>query len=166
MPAKKLRYKRTGLIARRSIILGGLSGIVTLASPAVLRAQTDTFRFGLTPVFLSNDLELLRNVQLYLSAKLNAPVELVTRRTYQEITALLVSGQIHSAWICGYPFVQFRTRSRSRRDTDLAEANRCTNPTSLQGTIVRWTTGNNCAATSMPTPIRIRTQDTWSRKRY
>ncbi len=32
----------------------------------------------------------------------------MTRRTYQEITALLVSGQIHSAWICGYPFVQYR----------------------------------------------------------
>lgn len=109
MPANKLRYKRTGLVARRSIILGGLSGIVALASPAVLRAQADAFRFGLTPVFLSNDLELLRNLQLYLSARLNAPVELVTRRTYQEITALLVSGQIHSAWICGYPFVQFRS---------------------------------------------------------
>ncbi|UXN58223.1 PhnD/SsuA/transferrin family substrate-binding protein [Phyllobacterium zundukense] len=109
MPANKLRYKRTGLIARRSIILGGLSGIAALVSPAVLRAQTDTFRFGLTPVFLSNDLELLRSLQLYLSAKLKAPVELVARRTYQEITALLVSSQIHSAWICGYPFVQFRS---------------------------------------------------------
>ena len=45
---------------------------------------------------------------LTLVAKIGGPVELVTRRTYQEITALLVSGQIQSAWICGYPYVQFK----------------------------------------------------------
>ena len=39
---------------------------------------------------------------------MGGPVELVTRRTYQEITALLVSGQIQSAWICGYPYVQYK----------------------------------------------------------
>lgn len=66
------------------------------------------FQFGLTPVFLSNDLELLGHLRGYLSSKLGGPVELVTRRTYQEITALLVSGQIHAAWICGYPYVQYK----------------------------------------------------------
>ncbi|WP_353843629.1 PhnD/SsuA/transferrin family substrate-binding protein, partial [Mesorhizobium sp.] len=30
-----------------------------------------------------------------------------SRAAHQEITALLVSGQIQSAWICGYPYVQF-----------------------------------------------------------
>jgi phosphonate transport system substrate-binding protein len=35
------------------------------------------------------------------------PVHLVTRRTYQEITALLVSRQVDAAWICGYPFVAY-----------------------------------------------------------
>jgi len=72
-------------------------------------AEVQPFKFGLTPVFLSNDLELLGHLQAYLSARLGSPVELVTRRTYQEITALLVSGQIQSAWICGYPYVQYRT---------------------------------------------------------
>jgi ABC-type phosphate/phosphonate transport system substrate-binding protein len=33
---------------------------------------------------------------------------LVTRRTYQEVTSLLVSGQLDAAWICGYPYIQFR----------------------------------------------------------
>ncbi|MEK1886216.1 MAG: PhnD/SsuA/transferrin family substrate-binding protein [Phyllobacterium sp.] len=105
-PARRLDGS---LLARRTLLLGAAAGIATLACPSVPRAQGETFRFGLTPVFLSNDLELLGKLRLYLATKLDVPVELVSRRTYQEITALLVSGQIHSAWICGYPFVQFRS---------------------------------------------------------
>jgi phosphonate transport system substrate-binding protein len=37
-------------------------------------------------------------------------VRLVTRRTYQEITSLLISGQLDAAWICGFPFVAHRAR--------------------------------------------------------
>lgn len=35
-------------------------------------------------------------------------MQLVQRRTYQEITALLLSGQLSGAWICGYPYVRYR----------------------------------------------------------
>jgi len=80
---------------------------------AVLRpaagARAEPFKFGLTPVFLSNDLELLRHLRGYLASRLEEPVELVSRRTYQEITTLLVTAQIQSAWICGYPYVQYRS---------------------------------------------------------
>ena len=72
-------------------------------------ARTETFKFGLTPVFLSNDLELLGHLRGYLASRLGEPVELVSRRTYQEITTLLVTAQIQSAWICGYPYVQYRS---------------------------------------------------------
>ena len=65
-------------------------------------------RFGLTPVFLNNDLELLAALQAYLSQSTGKTIQLVTRRTYQEVTALLVSGELDAAWICGYPFVKFR----------------------------------------------------------
>lgn len=74
------------------------------------RAAGDEVRFGLTPVFLSSDLELLTQLKTYLSSALERPVTLVTRRTYQEITALLLSGQLDAAWICGYPFIQYRER--------------------------------------------------------
>ena len=70
-------------------------------------------RFGLTPVFLNNDLELRDHLRAYLEKATGRPVELVTRRTYQEITTLLVSGQLDAAWICGYPFVQFSGGVRS-----------------------------------------------------
>lgn len=88
-----------------------------LASPASLilpthaaRAERSTIRFGLTPVFLDADLELIRDLEAYLSAATGMPVQLVKRRTYQEVTSLLLSGQLEAAWICGYPFVQNQPR--------------------------------------------------------
>ncbi|KQS85303.1 phosphonate ABC transporter substrate-binding protein [Methylobacterium sp. Leaf361] len=81
--------------------------------PLHARASTlgpDAFRFGLTPVCLTSDLELLARLQGYLERALNRPVRLVTRRTYQEITALLISGELDAAWICGFPFVAYQPR--------------------------------------------------------
>jgi phosphonate transport system substrate-binding protein len=71
-------------------------------------AASQDLKFGLTPVFLTNDLELLARLRSYLERAMNAPVRLVTRRTYQEITSLLISGQLDAAWICGFPFVSYR----------------------------------------------------------
>jgi phosphonate transport system substrate-binding protein len=65
-------------------------------------------RFALTPVLLTSDLAMLEELKGYLARAMGRPVHLVTRRTYQEITALLVSRQVHAAWICGYPFVAYR----------------------------------------------------------
>jgi len=95
-------------LTRRDLIAFAVSGAATLVAPAAFGAADETFRFGLTPVFLSNDLELLGHLKSYLASRIGGPVELVTRRTYQEITSLLISGQIQSAWICGYPYVQFK----------------------------------------------------------
>jgi len=71
---------------------------------------TGVLKFGLTPVFLSNDLELLSKLKNYLSRQTGREVQLVQRRTYEEITALLLSGQLTAAWICGYPLVQYRDK--------------------------------------------------------
>ncbi len=51
---------------------------------------------------------MLEELKGYLARAIDRPVHLVTRRTYQEITALLVTRQVDAAWICGYPFVAFR----------------------------------------------------------
>ncbi len=85
-----------------------LAGAGTLAFPRPGLVQGDAFKFGLTPVFLSNDIELLAHLRTYLESRIGGAVELVTRRTYQEITSLLVSSQLHAAWICGYPYVQYK----------------------------------------------------------
>lgn len=94
--------------------LGGWFG--SAASAALLAgtlrpARADArLRFGLTPVFLDSDLELLELLSSYLEARLGRGVELVKRRSYQEITLLLLGGQLEAAWICGYPFVQYEDR--------------------------------------------------------
>ena len=89
-----------------------LSATVSLLLASTVGAPAETtgapIRFGLTPVFLTNDLELLGRLQSYLQRATGYPVSLITRRTYQEITALLTSGQLDAAWICGFPYVAHR----------------------------------------------------------
>ena len=93
---------------KRRKLLGGVAGLAaSQALPFVGRASAQTsFSFGLTPVFLDSDIELLNELQGYLSQAMKRSVSLVKRRTYQEITALLLSGELDAAWICGFPFVQ------------------------------------------------------------
>jgi phosphonate transport system substrate-binding protein len=91
----------------RRVLLGVAAAAAML--PAVRRPRAaEPLRFGLTPVFLVSDLALLAGLQRYLEAATGRDVQLVMRRTYQEITALLVSRQLDAAWICGYPFVAYR----------------------------------------------------------
>ncbi|MFN6951526.1 MAG: PhnD/SsuA/transferrin family substrate-binding protein [Albidovulum sp.] len=71
------------------------------------RAATP-FRFALTPVFLDNDAAVLSALRAALEHGLGQEVELVQRRTYQEITGALLEGSVDAAWTCGYPFLQHR----------------------------------------------------------
>jgi phosphonate transport system substrate-binding protein len=84
-----------------------LQGAMALLAAPLSNARASTaLTFGLTPVFLESDIALLDTFQAYLSKALDRPVSLVKRRTYQEITALLLSGELDAAWICGFPYVQ------------------------------------------------------------
>jgi len=100
----------TGALNRRSAMIA-TAGLL-LSCSGLARAHEIVpergLRFGLTPVFLTSDLELLGRLQAYLQRAMGTQVSLITRRTYQEITALLVSRQLDAAWICGYPFVAHR----------------------------------------------------------
>lgn len=89
--------------SRRDLLPAALA-LATLPVTRLARAA-DEFRFGLTPVCLTSDLELLARLRTYLERTLGQPVRLVTKRTYQEITSLLISGQLDAAWICGFPLV-------------------------------------------------------------
>jgi phosphonate transport system substrate-binding protein len=93
-----------GGLTRRHLLAGG--GAVVCANLFARRAAADGVSFGLTPVFLDSDIRLLASLQSYLQGRLGRPVTLVKRRTYQEITAMLLSGQLDAAWICGFPLVQ------------------------------------------------------------
>ena len=90
---------------RRRTLLAGLAATM-LGTPVILRAQPVPFRFGLTPVFLDNDWQLLEHLRSHLSAEMGRPVDFVQRRSYKEVTALLLMGEIDAAWLCGYPLLQ------------------------------------------------------------
>lgn len=97
--------ERMKLANRRDLLKVVLSGSLLGGQFA---SATVPLKFGLTPVFLNNDIELLARFRSYLARQAGREVQLVQRRTYEEITGLLLSGQITAAWICGYPLVQYR----------------------------------------------------------
>ncbi len=85
-----------------------LTGAAVFAAPRV-RAQTSVpFRFALTPVFLDNDAAVISALRAALASAMRQDIELVQRRTYQEITGALLDGSVDAAWTCGYPFLQHR----------------------------------------------------------
>lgn len=95
----------------RRQVLGGAAalGLTSLLGMGQAFAH-HPLRFGLTPVFLDSDLEIMSELTQYFSGKLGHQVSSVKRRTYQEITSLLLSGGLQAAWICGFPYVQYRER--------------------------------------------------------
>ena len=75
--------------------------------PVSFAAHTATpFRLGLTPVFLDNDAEILDAMRLALSQTMGTDIILKQRRTYQEVTGLLLEGSVDAAWLCGFPYLQ------------------------------------------------------------
>lgn len=76
-----------------------------LAAPALLRAEPP-IRLGLTPVFLDNDGAVIARLREALAEGTGRAIELVQRRTYQEVTGLLLEGGVDAAWLCGFPFLQ------------------------------------------------------------
>jgi len=57
-------------------------------------------------VFLDNGWQLLD----HLGAEMGSPVGFLQRRTYKEVTALLLMGEIDAAWLCGSPLLQYSDR--------------------------------------------------------
>jgi phosphonate transport system substrate-binding protein len=84
-----------------------LAGAAVAALPMRARSQAEPpFRFALTPVFLDNDATVIAALKDALTEGTGREIELVQRRTYQEITGGLLDGSVDAAWTCGYPFLQ------------------------------------------------------------
>lgn len=93
-------------LTRRGLL--GAGAAVALSLPARMAGAQTPFRFGLTPVFLDNDAIVVEQIRATLRGAMDRPIELVQRRTYEEITGLLLEGGIDAAWLCGYPFLKHR----------------------------------------------------------
>jgi len=95
-------------VHRRDMLTGLAAAAACTVSPTSSIATDSPLRFALTPVLLTSDLLMLEELKAYLAKATARPVHLISRRTYQEITALLLTRQVDAAWICGYPFVAYR----------------------------------------------------------
>jgi hypothetical protein len=76
--------RKLAVVPRRTDSASHAAGLWQHCRPVVI---------ALTPVLLTSDLLMLEELKAYRGAT-ERPVHLVTRRTYQEITALLVSRQV------------------------------------------------------------------------
>ena len=65
-------------------------------------------KIGITPVFLTDRTAFVEEWRLYLANQLGKPVEFELRKSYREITDLLLAGELDAAWLCGYPFARNR----------------------------------------------------------
>lgn len=96
-------------VGRRGLLLGG-AGVVSTAWGMRRSSANAAVEVGITPVVVDSDVLFLAEFASYLSGRLGTEVVFQQRRTYREITTLLLSGQIAAAWICGFPFVQNKGR--------------------------------------------------------
>lgn len=92
---------------RRSFVQGA-AGAAAFAAAPVWAQSRKRIRFGLTPVFLDNDAEVLEALSRALFDAIGLHVEFEQRRTYEEVTGLLLQGSIDAAWLCGFPYLQHR----------------------------------------------------------
>lgn len=90
-------------LSRRRMMIAGAAAVAAVSGRPRAAAP---FRFGLTPVFLDSDAAVIGTLRAALAEGLGRPIELVQRRTYEEVTGLLLQGGVDAAWLCGYPFLQ------------------------------------------------------------
>ncbi len=98
--------------SRRTVLSGLLAAGIGLAGGRAdpVRASSQPLRFGLTPVVLDDRIAFLDAWADWIERQLGRPVVFVQRSRYREIMDLLLQGRLDLAWICGYPFVQNRSR--------------------------------------------------------
>ena len=94
-------------------------GCAALTLLAAQGGSGQPLSIGTTPVFLDDDVAFLRDWQAYLQRELGRPVVFVQRRSYREVSELLLAEKLDAAWICGYPYVRYRDRMRLLAVPDL-----------------------------------------------
>ncbi len=98
---------------RRRFLGYGLAGAGAALAPRLTRGEgARSISIGTTPVFLDDDVAFLRDWQAYLQRELGRPVAFVQRRSYREVSELLLAEKLDAAWICGFPYVRYRDRMR------------------------------------------------------
>ncbi len=75
-----------------------------------IHGEEKPISFGLTSVILDDQADILNRWQVYLEQRLRRPVTFIQRRSYAEITDLLLKEQLDIAWVCGRPYVRHQNQ--------------------------------------------------------
>ncbi|WP_420475174.1 phosphate/phosphite/phosphonate ABC transporter substrate-binding protein [Noviherbaspirillum sp. ST9] len=75
-------------------------------APGASAADAAPVRIGLTSVFLDDQTSFINAWRDYLEGRLHRKVVFVQRANYREVMALMRSGKLDFAWVCGYPYVR------------------------------------------------------------
>ncbi len=81
---------------------------VATGAHATTPGRPRDIRIGLTPVFLDDQLDFLKQLRAYFERRLGWPVSFVQRGSYREIIELVRVGKIDFAWLCGYPYTRYQ----------------------------------------------------------
>jgi len=101
------------MMLRRTFLRYGVAGACGALSPRFGHSGgLPPLSLGTTPVFLDDDVAFLRDWQVYLEHELGRPVVFVQRRSYREVSELLLAEKLDAAWICGFPYVRYHDRMR------------------------------------------------------
>lgn len=95
-------------VARRRVCLAAAAW----AMAPSLAAASPVLRIGVTPVVPEDRVGLLRRWAAYLSDAMGREVRLEPYAVYQRVLDALEHGELDAAWLCGYPYVLYRTRLR------------------------------------------------------
>jgi len=90
---------------RLAFLCVAIMAAVTLPVVAEEKPLVSKLRFGLTAVTLEKNLGAHKRLVNLLEDKLGIPVEIVSRKSYQEMSFLLANGQVDFAFVCGLPYV-------------------------------------------------------------
>lgn len=95
-----------------TVVVWALLGVV-YSVPASATAESHApLRIGLTATFPNDQYRALESWRLYLERSLQRRIEFIRRDQYIETMDLLRLQKVDFAWICDYPFVQFKNQSK------------------------------------------------------
>ena len=99
---------RHRVVVSRRAVLVSCTGISTGLS--FIENNEAGLSFGLTAVFLDNDMRFSTLFQRYLMWRMERPVALVKRPSQRETIEMLLSGQLQAAWISDLAYVEYENR--------------------------------------------------------
>ncbi len=73
-------------------------------------ASDEPLRIGLTAVIVEDFLQVNRHLLQYVGEKIGMPVELVLRKSYQEMNDMLEKGEVDAAFVCSVPYILGRDK--------------------------------------------------------